>query len=113
MSGRNELAELQLRKRALVLESDLLRLTLQTECRSWSARTAWVGETAQAYQKFRPWLVVLAPLAGVLAARTLRRPQPSGGRLATALKWAQTVYLLWKSLSATPELPASRETLRR
>ena len=113
MSGRNELAGLQLRKRTLVLESDLLRLTLQAECRNWGTRTAWLGETARAYQKFRPWLVVLAPLAGLLAARTLHRPQPSGGRLARALKWAQTLFLLWRSLKATPESAAARPTERR
>ena len=113
MSGRDELAELQLRKRALVLESELLRQTLRAECRGWRARTAWVGETAQAYQKFRPWLVVLAPLAGLLAARTLRRPQPSGSRVSTAFKWAQTLFLLWKSFNAAPASPAPRETDRR
>lgn len=110
MLGGKELERLNLHKQMLVLESGLNRLKLQAEVRH--LRCA-VAEIRGASRKRAPLLLVLAPLAGFLLARGVRRSGSWLNRLAAAAKWIGPAYTLWRSLAAArkrdPE--ADRDTL--
>jgi hypothetical protein len=88
--------ELQLRKKTLILESDLNRLTLRSELHDLCV----VGG------RFRPpllklkWFLPLAPVAGYLAIRLLRRRGSKMRRWFHGLKWLPTLYLLWRGYKA-------------
>lgn len=103
MFGREELAELELRKRALVIESELNRLALRNDWQHLCTATQWVGHMAQWWRQANPWLTLLAPLAGVMTARTVMRGE--GGIVSRALgllKWVRPLLALWRSVMATP-----------
>lgn len=102
MFGREAITELQLRKQALVIESDLNRLALQTEWQRVRAATDWISQAGQLVQKVNPWLAVLAPLLGVLTARTLQREGGVVGRVLGLLKWVRPLLALWQSFRAAP-----------
>ncbi len=102
MSGSKDSIRLSLQKQALVLESNLNRLKLQTELeklRSSSARLAGVG------RKGAPLLLLLAPVAGFFIARKGRRSSsgPSApswfGHVSSALKLVGPAIALWRSYS--------------
>jgi hypothetical protein len=99
MGGRKDVGDLQLRKRVLILESNLNRAALQAEWQNIRTATAWVGQAAQTLQVVKPWLPLLAPLAGILAVRGVRQPVRVLSRLMTALKWVGPVLAAWKSYS--------------
>jgi hypothetical protein len=100
MLGRKELADLDLQKQALLLESDLNRVTLQAEVQSLRSATAWVNDVTSASRGLAPLLVVLAPLSGFLLARGSRRSDSWLRRLMALAKWVAPLYRLWKSFSA-------------
>lgn len=102
MFGREAIAELQLRKRTLVIESELNRLTLLTEWQRVRAATDWISQAGQLVRKANPWLVVLAPLLGVLTARKLQREGGVVGRVLGLLKWIKPIMVLWQSFTGTP-----------
>ncbi len=101
MVGGNEIDKLQLRKRALVLESSLNRLTLAAQWQNLHTATAWVEPAAQTFRQVRPWLLLLAPLAGLLVARNSPRPAGLLRRLLSVVKWARALWGAWESLSGT------------
>lgn len=103
MFGRQILDDLEARKRVLLLESGLNRLKLRSEWRQVRAATAWMSGPARACRLAGPWLLVLAPLAGFLAARTFRRPGSQPGALLRLVRWIGPLYSLWKSLAPTLE----------
>ena len=105
MLGRKELANLDLQKQALLLESGLNRVALQAEIQSLRSATAWVSDVTSASRELAPLLVVLAPLAGFLLARGSRRPDSWLSRLMTLAKWVAPLYRLWKSFSARRSEP--------
>jgi hypothetical protein len=98
--GRQELEKIRLHKQTLVLESSLNRHALRTELQDLRRATAWISNATHAPQRFAPLLVVLAPLAGFLAVRSLRRPESLFKRLVSAAKWIGPVYSLWRGYSA-------------
>ena len=100
MVGRAPLDPLQLRKQALILESGLNRLTLRAEVQNLRSATAWASDATQTCRTLAPWLLLLAPAAGFLAIRGLRRPESGIGRLAAVLKWVQPLYSLWRGFTA-------------
>ena len=100
MFGRASLSPLQLRKQALLLESHLNRAALQGQVQDLRASTQWVGEAAAACRKLSPWLLLLAPVAGILTVRSLGRPRSVIGRLVSVLKWVQPLYALWRGFRA-------------
>jgi hypothetical protein len=102
MFGREAIVELQLRKRTLVIESELNRLALQTEWQHVRAATDWVSQAGQWVRRANPWLAVLAPLLGVLTARTLPREGGIVGRALGLLKWVRPLLALWQSFVGTP-----------
>ena len=100
MFGRQELEKLRLQKQALVLESGLNRYALRAEVEQVRSAVDWMTGAAQAPRRFAPFLVILAPLAGFLAVRSLRRPESLFSRLASAAKWIGPVYSLWRGYTA-------------
>ena len=109
MLGRKDIDALQLRKRALLLESELNRLACVAEWSNVRAATAWVGEAAQTWHQFKPWLMLLAPLAGVLAGRGARRPAGAVSRVFTILKWARTLQSIWRHVASTASFAESQK----
>jgi len=86
---------LQLRKKALLLESDLNRLTLRAECERLREATGWVQDLRR---QIKPWALVLAPLAGVALALGLRRSSSGLGLLAKTLAIAPSLIEIWRAL---------------
>ncbi len=103
MLGRQILDDLDARKRALVLESELNRLKLRVEWRQVQAATAWVSDGVRACRQASPWLLRLAPLAGFFAARTFRRSGSVSGKLLRLARWIGPLHSLWKSLAPSLE----------
>ena len=100
MLGQGELEALQLRKKALILDSALNRLALQAECRNLRAAVAWGDTTVEVCRTVRPWLLLLAPVMGVLTVRMLRKPGSTARRLLSFITAAQPLYSLWQKLTA-------------
>lgn len=98
MVENQEMKELEVRKQALLMESELNRLALQADCdRLTSIRNA-----------VKPWAFWLAPLAGVAVAVGLRKQSrqaegPSGrkagwlGVLTKALTLAGPLIRFWST----------------
>ena len=90
--------QLQLRKKTLILESDLNRLMLRGECQNLfnaAARHRLPGFNMR-------WLFAAAPVAGFLALRLLRREAHRRRWFAVA-KWLPTLYLMWRGFKATSQ----------
>jgi len=102
MFGRQEIAELELRKRALVIESELNRVALRTEWQHVCDATGWVNRMAGFWRQANPWLVLLAPIAGILTARTVRGDGGLVGRVLGLLKWVRPLITVWRSVMGTP-----------
>lgn len=100
MFGRKELAPLLLQKQALILESSMNRLALQNEWQSLQQAAGRLTKPAQAFGNVNPWLLILAPVAGFLAVRSLRRHDSMFRRVAPCLKWALALYGVWTRFRA-------------
>jgi hypothetical protein len=98
MVGREALDELQARKRALVLESSLNRLALQADWEDVRAAAGWMGSASRAFRQVRPWLLLLAPLAGLLVARASGQPRGLFRRLLSVLRWVRPLLGAWGGL---------------
>jgi hypothetical protein len=107
--GRQELEQIRLQKQALLLESSLNRHALQAEWRELRSAAAWVSNVTQAPRRFTPLLAILAPLAGFLLVRSLRRPESLFNRLASAAKWIGPLYSLWRGYAASRKKKAEAE----
>jgi hypothetical protein len=94
--GRKKLEQFRLHKQALVLESSLNRYALRAEWQELRHAAGWMNNAARTPRQFAPLLVVLAPLAGFLVIRSLRRPESLFNRLASAAKWIGPLYSLWR-----------------
>ena len=105
MLGRKELEKLNLRKQALLLESSLNRAALQADIQRLRSATTWVRGASSVSRELTPWLTFLAPVAGFLMARRVRRSRSWFGRIITAAKWAGPLYGLWKRFA-----PVGHET---
>ena len=102
MVGREALAELELRKRTLLLESHLNRLTLQAEWQDIQNATAWARSAGQIFRRVRPWLLLLAPLAGMLAARRHGRSLGLLSRLLSILRLIRPLVWVWGRWRSAP-----------
>ena len=96
MLGRKELDKLNLQKQALLLESSLNRAALQADIRRLRSATTWVREATSVSREFAPLLAFLAPVAGFLVARGVRRSAPWFRRIVTAVRWVAPLYGLWR-----------------
>ena len=105
MARTTRVTELQLRKKALLLESHLNRQALRAECARLSGAMDWVGRIREMGQKIGPWAVVLAPLAGLAMALGLRRSKPVTGLLASALGVVPSLIKIWHAVSPPSNEP--------
>ena len=92
---------LQLRKRTLLLESDLNRLALHAEWAHLCGGAGCLGRLKDAQHKVTPWLMVLVPLAGVAFGLGLRRRSSGGSLLAKVLAIAPSLIHVWRACAAT------------
>jgi len=100
MAGRETLGELALRKQALILESELNRLTLRAECQNVRAGIKGLGAGNPS-----GWWWLLAPVAGFFAIRMFRRPGSVLNRAVSLLQWLPQVWTLWKSFASASRVP--------
>ena len=94
-----QMTVLQMRKKALLLESDLNRFRLRAE---WN-NLREIGGFAKKLKhlgRFGAWPWALVSLAGVAAALGLGRSVLAGGILRKALEAAPVLVRLWRTLSA-------------
>ena len=110
MLGGEELKGLELRRRELVLRSTINRLTIRMELQHVQIALRPAERVVGLVRAARPWLLVLAPLAGIFAARSLRNNGSVFSKALGVLKWLQPLLALWKqfrspSAEAAPETP--------
>jgi hypothetical protein len=110
MLGGKELKSLELRRRELVLRSAINRLTIGVELQNVQIALRPAERIVGLLRAARPWLVVLAPLAGIFAARSLRNNGSVFSKAMGVLKWIQPLLVLWKqfrppSTEPAPETP--------
>ena len=101
MPGGRELNRLELRRRELVLQSTLNRLAIMTELQNVQAALRPADRVITSIRAARSWLLLLAPLAGIFAARTLRGNGSGFSRLFGALKYIQPLLALWRQFSSS------------
>src|SRR6266536_587313 len=112
MFGGKELKHLELRRRELVLQSTINRLTMKVELQNLQTTLGPADRIVSSIRALRPWLLVLAPLAGIFAARSLRDNGSGFSKAMGVLKWIQPLLALWKqfrssSTEAAPDTPIS------
>ena len=110
MLGGEELKGLELRRRELVLRSTINRLTIRVELQHVQIALRPAERIVSLVRAARPWLLVLAPLAGIFAARGLRNNGSGFSKAMGVLKWIQPLLALWKqfrspSTEAAPGTP--------
>ena len=99
MAGK-KMTALELRKKALLLESDLNRLRLRAELQQLREATDLTQQLKHLPQRFGLWGKALVPLAGIVAAFGLRRAAARGGLVGTIVSMAPSVIRLWRAFSA-------------
>jgi len=100
MDGREIMDDLEVRKRTLVLESTLNRMAFAAEWQNLRVATDWASQAAQTARQLKPWLPLLAPLAGILAVRGTQKQVGMVSRLFSMLKWARKLRSIWKNVSS-------------
>ena len=100
MSGGKELKRLQLRRQELVLESAINRLAIGLELQNVRTALGPAERIAGSIRAARPWLLLLAPLAGIMVARTLRNSGSGFSKVMGLLKWIQPLLILWKQFGS-------------
>lgn len=108
MFGKQERERLRLHRQALIVESDLNRLTIEAEIQKIRASTAWIRGTIQTYQQIRPFISLAAPVLGFLVVRLFRakpkaaaKPEPEQHQR-SSFGWARLlpiVFSIWRSRS--------------
>src|SRR5262249_51039904 len=106
MLGKKELAALRQQKEMLILESTLNRVKLRDEWRALSQAIAPLARLGRLGPKRSALMLVLAPIAGLLLARGLRRSDSWFDKVASAAKWLWPLYRAWKTLTADHSAPA-------
>jgi hypothetical protein len=101
-----ELRNLELRRRELVLRSTLHRLEMGQELEHIQAALRPAERVIHSLRALRPWLVVLAPLAGLLAARGFRNNGSGFSKLLAVFKWIPPLLSLWKQFETHSTAPA-------
>ncbi len=96
MFGRKELKRLELRRRELVLRSTLNRLAIRAELQNIQTALLPAERIVSSVRAARPWLLVLAPLAGIFAARRLRSDGSIFSKAISIMKWVQPLLGLWQ-----------------
>jgi hypothetical protein len=102
MVGRKTLAQYRLQKQVLIFESNLHRLALRTEWDNLHSATAWMHNAAGIGRKVGPWLLLLAPVAGIFASRVLTHRRGSWRFLLSLARWIPRAFSWWKSFAGKP-----------
>ena len=115
MFGGRELRALELRRRELVLQSTLNRLTMQTELQQVRTALQPAERIVGSIRAVRPWLLLLAPLAGIFTVRGVRGNGSGFSRLLALARCLQQLLALWKqfrpaSTETEPETPSAATT---
>jgi hypothetical protein len=95
MAGQR-LEDLNRRKQALVVESDLNRLALRLEYEQLRAATAGLDGALATARRLGPWLLPAASVAGVLAVVLLRRGSGMVDKATSLLRWVSPALALWR-----------------
>src|SRR5437667_3907489 len=106
MLGGKELKGLELRRQELVLRSTINRLAISVELQNVQTALRPAERIFGLVRAARPWLLVLAPLAGIFAARSLRNNGSVFSKMLGVLKLLQPLLALWqqfKSAATKPE----------
>jgi hypothetical protein len=104
---RQQIAELELRKKALLLESAQNRLRLRTDFQNLRSRTTLLESLAGVGFKLGPWAMTLGTVAGLLGAAGLRRAAGSTGILGKTLSVLPVAIRLWRAFRTRREEPDS------
>jgi hypothetical protein len=112
MFGQEELKRLELRRRELVLRSTINRLAIKVELQNIQTSLLPAERIVSSVRAVRPWLLFLAPLAGIFAARSLRSRGSALSKAVGFLKWIQPLLGLWQQFrsgatGAAPVTPAT------
>jgi hypothetical protein len=94
-----QIAALQTRRKALLLESDLNRLRLRAELNHLREMTSFAKSLGH-LGRFGGWARGLGPVAGVLVALAVGRASLAGGLVRKALATAPALIRLWRMFSA-------------
>jgi hypothetical protein len=93
--------DLELRKQALLLESEVQRARLKADLRRLEGSLGWLDSAAALARSARPWLWGGGALAGLLIARALGGGARGGsGRVFRLLRWGQLGFGLWRGYTA-------------
>ncbi|HTR42384.1 MAG TPA: hypothetical protein VMH87_12280 [Pseudomonadales bacterium] len=101
-----QITELELRKKLLLLESSQNRLQLRMELQELRSRLGPLESLANAGSKLGPWTLGLGAAAGLMGAMGLRGSLRGTGMIGKALALAPVAIKLWrafKSRNAPPE----------
>jgi hypothetical protein len=104
MFGR-QITELELRKKALLLESAQNRIRLIEDFHQLRSRTTVLETLASAGSKLGPWAMTFGTVAGLLGAAGLRRASHSTGILGKTLAVVPVAIRLWRAFRARYERP--------
>jgi|SRR5215469_18230599 len=100
-----QITELELRKKALLLESGQNRLRLRTDFQNLRSRTTLLESLAGAGVKLGPWAMTLGTVAGLLGAAGLRRAAGSTGILGRTMAVIPVAIRLWRAFRTRSERP--------
>ena len=103
MAERTQVAPREVRKRALVLESELNRLLLAAEWHELKTSFRHATDVTHAVRQARHLLPLLAPVAGFFTGRGRRRKGASAasgwlGKAAKGVKVAAPAVLAWRKV---------------
>jgi hypothetical protein len=101
MPGRKELKDLEIRRRELVLRSTLNRLAIGVELQNVQAALRPAERMVSSVRAVRPWVLMLAPLAGIFAARRFRHNGSGFSKVLGVLNWIQPLLALGKLLKSS------------
>ncbi len=95
----------QLRKQALLIESELHRATLRADLDQLAASTAWIDGAVHFARQSAPLVLALGAGAGLLLVRGVTGSRGGGGTFSRLLRWGQTAYTVWQGFAAWRQRP--------
>ena len=100
MAGPPGHESLKWRKQALLLESDLNRVTLRLEYERLRAATARLDEAFTQARRFAPLLAPAAAIAGWLVGKRRRQHAGRWGRLVSLWRLVPSALAIWRQFRA-------------
>ena len=103
---------LEFRRRELVLQSTLNRLAIRAELQNIHTALLPAERIVGSVRAARSWLLLLAPLAGIFAVRSLRNNGSGFSKMMGVVKWIRPLLALWKQFNSpsTEEAPEPAPT---